>query len=284
MHPAAGLTVNIEANTEAIMKPIFLAALFVTASCAQLTLPEGTKLRVRLDQTISSATAEEGQIVELNVTEPIKIGDVTVIAEGARATGTITEAQGKRRMGRAGKLDFSIDRVKSTDNQWVPLRYTITKKSGESHSVRTGVITAGVAVAFLPAAPVMLLMKGKDITINKGVGFDVFTDSNHVMGVSAAPSQVSNAAGQSSVPPQFSGVQNPAATGATATGTATVTVTSTIAGAEIEVDGAFVGNTPTTLQLSPGTHRFVVKANGRTWERPLQVSAGSSISVNAPLK
>ena len=262
------------------MKPIFLAALFVTASCAQLTLPEGTKLRVRLDQTISSATAEEGQIVELNVTEPVKIGDVTVIAEGARATGTITEAQGKRRMGRAGKLDFSIDRVKSTDNQWVPLRYTITKKSGESHSVRTGVITAGVAVVFFPAAPVMLLMKGKDITINKGVGFDVFTDSNHVMGASAAPSQVSNAAGQTSVPPQFSNAQNTAATGATAT----VTVTSSVAGAEIEVDGAFVGNTPTTLQLSPGTHRFVVKANGRNWERQLQVNAGSSISVNAPLK
>jgi ribosomal protein S28E/S33 len=270
------------------MKPIFLAVLFAAASYAQLTLPEGTKLRVRLEQTISSATAEEGQIVELNVTEPVKIGDMTVIAEGARATGTITEAQGKRRMGRAGKLDFSIDRVKSTDNQWVPLRYSITKKSGESRSVRTGVITAGVAVVFLPAAPVMLLMKGKDITINKGVGFDVYTDSNHVMGASAAPSQVSNAAGQGSIPPQFSGVQNTAASGApataTPTGTATVTVTSTVAGAEIEVDGAFVGNTPTTLQLSPGTHRFVVKANGRTWERQLQVNAGSSISVNAPLK
>lgn len=270
------------------MKPIFLAGIFAAACCAQLTLPEGTKLRVRLDQTISSATAEEGQIVELNVTEPVKIGDMTVIAEGARATGTITEAQGKRRMGRAGKLDFSIDRVKSTDNQWVPLRYTITKKSGESRSVRTGVITAGVAVVFFPAAPVMLLMKGKDITINKGVGFDVFTDSNHVMGAGAPPSQVSNAAGQGSVPPQFSGSQSTAAAGTTATatttGTATVTVTSTVAGAEIEVDGAFVGNTPTTLQLSPGTHRFVVKANGRTWERPLQVNAGSSISVNAPLK
>src|SRR5687768_3350794 len=145
-----------------------LCGMFIAALCeAQVTIPQGTKLRVRLEQTLSSATAQEGQTVEFTVADPVKVGDVTVIAESARATGTITEAREKRRMGRAGKLDFSIDRVMVTDNQWVPLRYTVTKKSGESHAVRTGVITAGVAIAFWPAAPVILLMKGKDVSINK---------------------------------------------------------------------------------------------------------------------
>jgi hypothetical protein len=82
-------------------------------------------------------------------------------------------------MGRAGKLDFSIDRVKSVDDQWIPLRYTVTKKSGNSKAVSTGIITAGVAVVFWPAAPVMLLRRGQDVTINRGVSFDVFTDANH---------------------------------------------------------------------------------------------------------
>lgn len=261
-----------------------LFALFAALSAvlceAQVTIPEGTKLRVRLDSTISSATAEEGQTVELTVWEPVKLGDVTVIAEGARATGTVTEAHEKRRMGRAGKLDFSIDRVKATDNQWVPLRYTVTKKAGESHAVRTGVITAGVAVAFWPAAPVMLLMKGKDVVINKGVAFDVYTDNNHIMGSSAAVSQAANAAGQASVPAQFS----PPANGATGSGSATVTITSTVAGADIEVDGAFVGSTPTTLQLSVGSHKIVVTGNNKSWERTLQVNSGSNISLNATLK
>jgi hypothetical protein len=157
-------------------------ALIVLSACscfAQIVLPEGTKVRVRLDQQISSATADEGQIVELSVTDPIRVGDAIVIPEGARVTGTITQAQEKRRMGRAGKLDFSIDRVKSADNQWIPLRYTVTKKSGQSHAVSTGIITAGVAVVFWPAAPVFLLRKGADVTINRGTAFDVFTDANH---------------------------------------------------------------------------------------------------------
>ncbi len=262
------------------MKPLVLfLALGVTICEAQITIPEGTKIRVRLESTITSATAEEGQTVELAVWEAVKLGDVTVIAEGARATGTVTEAHEKRRMGRAGKLDFSIDRVKATDNQWVPLRYSVTKKSGESHAVRTGVITAGVAVAFWPAAPVMLLMKGKDIVINKGVGFDVYTDTNHIMGSTAAVSQAASSAGQTTVPAQFS---PPGAGGAG--GSATVTITSTVAGADIEVDGAFVGSTPTTLQLNAGSHRIVVKGNNKSWERTLQVSSGSNISLNATLK
>jgi hypothetical protein len=95
--------------------------------------------------------------VELSVTDAIRVGESVVIPEGARVTGTITQAQEKRRLGRAGKLDFSIDRVKTVDNQWIPLRYVVTKKSGQSHAVSTGILTAGVAVVFWPAAPIFLL-------------------------------------------------------------------------------------------------------------------------------
>src|SRR3954447_1648728 len=210
------------------MKIVAVLIFVIGVGHAQTTVPEGTKLRVKLESTISSATAEEGQIVELIVSEAVKVGDVTVITEGARVTGTVTEAQGKRRMGRAGKLDFSIDRVRAVDNEWLPLRYTVTKKSGESHSLRTGVITAGVAVVFWPAAPVMLLMKGKDIVINKGVAFDVYTDNNHLLtgrgGNSPAESQT-----RVSPPPQQVPASQPPSSN-TGSGSATVTVTSTIAG------------------------------------------------------
>ena len=49
-------------------------------------------------------------------------------------------------------------------------------QSGQSDATRNGIITAGVAVVFWPAAPLVLLAKGKDVTINKGMTFDVFTD------------------------------------------------------------------------------------------------------------
>jgi len=252
------------------MKTLFAFVVSATLAAAQTAIPDGTKLRVRLDQTISSSTAEEGQTVELSVTDAVRVGDQVVVPEGARVTGTVTEAHEKRHMGRAGKLDFSIDRVRAADGQWIPLRYTVNKKSGESHATRTGIITAGAAVVFWPAAPVFLLMKGKDVNLNKGMIFETFTDAEHVV-ASAAP-----AAPASAPAPAFAANAKPAA------GNASVTITSTTPGSEIEVDGAYVGSTPTTLVMAAGPHQISVRGSGNsTWQRNLQVGAGSTITVNA---
>jgi hypothetical protein len=56
---------------------------------------------------------------------------------------------------------------------------------------------------------------------------------------------------------------------------AKVQVTSTPGAADIEIDGAFVGSTPSTVQLQPGKHIVVVRKNGfAKWERTIQVSGG----------
>ena len=179
-------------------------------------------------------------------------------------------------MGRAGHLDFSIDRVRAMDGQWIPLRYTLNKKNGESHAVRTGVITAGVAVVFWPAAPVFLLMKGKDTTINKGVIFDAFTDENHAIGAQPPAPAPSGLMQQTSAPATPRPNTPPA-------GVAMVTINSNVSGADIEVDGGFVGSTPTTLQLAASSHNVEVKSARGDWHRVLQVSPGSSINLNADM-
>ena len=112
------------------------------AACATLTLagfsfgdivvPSGTKVACRLEQTISSATADEGQQVQLAVTENVKVNDQIVIPQGSACVGTIVLATAKRSMGRSGKLDFSIDKVRIGDGDNVPLRYTMQKKSGKA--------------------------------------------------------------------------------------------------------------------------------------------------------
>ena len=242
-----------------------------------MTIPDGTKLRVKLDQTISSATANEGQTVELSVTDAFKINDTVVIPEGARVTGTVVMAQEKRRMGRAGKLDFSVDRVRAADGEWIPVRYSPNKKIGESHATRNGIITAGVAVVFWPAAPFVLLAKGKDVTINKGVIFDVFTDQNHVAKLGGPTGSTVVAAASTA----------PTATPVTAKPTestgepASIMITSPVTGADIEIDGAFVGNTPTTLKLTPGQHSITVRHGNEAWLRTVQVTAGSSVTLHA---
>jgi hypothetical protein len=246
---------------------------------------------VRLDQTITSATAEEGQAVELSVTDNVKVGEVVAVPQGSRVTGTITLAQEKRRMGRAGKLDFSVDRVRAGDGEWIPLRYTMTKKTGQSHATRTGVITAGVAVVFWPAAPFILLMKGKDVTINRGVTFDVFTDSDYALksapagAVVAAVPVPAPAAVPAAVPAvrMISQPYQAAAPTAAPGGTSSVTITSPDAGAEIEINGAFVGSTPTTLQMSAGTHQVTVRSGAQVWQRIVQITPGSTITINATM-
>ncbi|MGC2611953.1 MAG: PEGA domain-containing protein, partial [Candidatus Sulfotelmatobacter sp.] len=56
-------------------------------------------------------------------------------------------------------------------------------------------------------------------------------------------------------------------------------------GADIEVDGGFVGNTPSDIRVSEGEHAIAVKKAGfKDWERKLKVTAGSSVHLNAELE
>lgn len=63
-----------------------------------------------------------------------------------------------------------------------------------------------------------------------------------------------------------------------------VTVASAPDSAEIEVDGEFMGNTPSVLELDPGEHNILVrKAGYKAWEKKLKVTAGE-IKLNAELE
>jgi hypothetical protein len=56
-------------------------------------------------------------------------------------------------------------------------------------------------------------------------------------------------------------------------------------GADIEVDGSFVGNAPSDLQLAEGDHTIKLKKSGyKDWSRQLKVSGGSSVHLNAELE
>jgi hypothetical protein len=56
-------------------------------------------------------------------------------------------------------------------------------------------------------------------------------------------------------------------------------------GADIEVDGNFVGNTPSDVQLEAGDHIVLVKKAGfKDWQRKMKSSAGSSVHIGAELE
>jgi hypothetical protein len=63
-----------------------------------------------------------------------------------------------------------------------------------------------------------------------------------------------------------------------------VVVDSTPSGADIEVDGNFVGNTPSTVSVAQGSHEISVKKKGfETWNRKMSVTGGS-VHLSAELE
>lgn len=65
---------------------------------------------------------------------------------------------------------------------------------------------------------------------------------------------------------------------------ARVSITSSPDSADIEIDGSFVGNTPSTTELTPGDHTISVKKSGfKAWERKVKVGGGD-IRINAEME
>ena len=80
---------------------------------SKLTLKEGTDVRLKFADDLSSKTANEGDPVNLVLDEDIKVGDVVVAKAGCKATGTITNAKKAGMMGKGGELSCLDGLVRS---------------------------------------------------------------------------------------------------------------------------------------------------------------------------
>lgn len=224
-------------------------------------------MKLRLSQSISSAEAKVGQEVPFEVVEDLKVDDVVVLPKGAVAIANVIEAEHKKSMGRAGKLNVSIRYARLTDNEKVALRAVKEAKGGGHVGAMTGAIVA-TSIVFFPAAPLFLFIHGKDITIPQGTEIAAFVDGDMHLEMArfgAAPPTVATAIPAVSIQ-------------------AMLAIDSAPAGADIEVDGGFVGNTPSTVTLTPGSHQIVLKKKGFTdWTKTLNVTGGN-IHLNAELE
>jgi hypothetical protein len=66
---------------------------------------------------------------------------------------------------------------------------------------------------------------------------------------------------------------------------ASVQLSSNPSGAEINIDGSYVGNTPTLIKLKPGTHSISMTLSGYApWTRSVETAAGESRNFAATLE
>jgi len=140
-------------------------------------LEDGTPVHLVLAQNLSSADAVTGQTVELEVVDDVAVNGFVVIPHGSTAWATITDAEHKKRMGRAGKLDLNVDKVRLADGEKAMLRAVKDVKGGGHTGEMVGAMVATSLVVW-PAAPLFLLMHGKDVTIPKGTNISAFVQGD----------------------------------------------------------------------------------------------------------
>lgn len=243
-------------------------------SAQGFVLEDGTPVRMRTNRTVSSGDAHVGDTLDFEVLEDISVNGTLVIPKGGLAFATVTEAQAKRRMARGGKLDINIDYVKLISSEKAALRAVKDMKGGGHTGAMVGGMVA-TSLVFFPAAPFFLFMHGKDISIPKGTEVTAYINGDMKMDI--AKFQPPTTEQHVAIPAIASPIPN--------SSSAKIQLESDPPGADIELDGSFVGNTPSDVQVSEGDHTVTVKKVGfKDWERKMKVSGGSSVHLSAQLE
>jgi hypothetical protein len=244
-------------------------------------LEDGTPVKLRISRTISSADAKIGETVDFEVLEDVKVGELLLIPRAGIAWATVTEAQPKRRLARGGKLNINIDNVRLVSGEKAALRAVKETKGGGNTGVMTGAIVAA-GILFFPAAPLFLLMQGKDITIPKGTEITAYINGDVTLDPRKFGPRIQND-GQAGQPSSQANIEqtlrpmDPESSG--------LTIKAVPDGGEIEIDGKFVGSTPSVLRLPIGQHTVSIKKAGYfRWERTIRLHAQGHITLDINLQ
>jgi hypothetical protein len=156
----------------------------------EFTLKNGTPVRLKLTQTLSSASAHLGDQVALEVAEDVVVEGLLVIPKGAAATGTVTEAETKKRLGgHGGKVGVVINSVILGDKEKAAIR-------GYQQADGASSVTGSVVP----------LKSGKDVEMPQGTEIKATVDGDIKLKREAFPAvkdaQSASAAAQSSTQPQ----------------------------------------------------------------------------------
>ncbi len=150
-----------------------------TQPAAPLTIPAGTPIIVRLQQSLSSGSAIAGQPFQAVVDQPVVVGDRVVLPVGAPASGHVTIARRSGRLRHPGELGLTLDTV-TIGQQQIRLATAGITARGRSHKKRNlGWIGGGTGGGALIGA---LAAGGKGALIGGGIGAAAGTTTAFITG------------------------------------------------------------------------------------------------------
>jgi hypothetical protein len=151
-----------------------------------LQIPDGIGIEIETPYRVNSKEFKPNDEISFRVINPIRINGVTVIEQGATATGRIEKAKRGGHFGKAGLLVWTMQSVTAVDGSQVPLRAAQERVRGDSKAakVATQMIITGALLPLI--APVALLhgfKRGKDAFIPAGKRYEVFVNGQAVIKV-----------------------------------------------------------------------------------------------------
>jgi hypothetical protein len=216
-------------------------------------LADGTPVRLRMGRTVSSTDARTGDPVSLEVLDEVRVDDTVIVPKGSAGLAIVTVAEPRKLMGRGGKLDISVDSVKLVNGRKAALR-AVKQSSGNGNQSS---IVAAMAASNMSTAP-LIFLRGKDITIPQGTEFVAYVNGDVPLDLASLQPATLEA--------------KVAAT--TFANSATELYFSSFPGsAEIQIDGKFVGTTPSDVVVRAGEHKVDVRLSGfKIWRRTVVAS------------
>ena len=172
-------TTSRRAALSAIVIP-FIAILSIkaqeAASSQKLTLKEGTEVRLKFAQELSSKTASEGDPVNFVLADDLIIGNVVVARAGAKGVGEVTNARKAGMMGKGGELNIRLEHLKAGTT-----KIRLRGSKGKEGDGRTGTAVA-LTVLF---GPIGLIKHGKEIVVKEGTSLMAFVDDDVIVAPAA---------------------------------------------------------------------------------------------------
>ncbi len=115
----------VDANAEAeVVGPVFVT----------YTMPQNQYLRLRMNQSLNSATSRRGDRFQTTVVTPVYVGGVEVIPAGSVVEGTVTSVTSARTRGREGELAVAFDTIILPDGTRTPVEGSLTQLQDERSS------------------------------------------------------------------------------------------------------------------------------------------------------
>ena len=152
-------------------------------------VPLGTRVGVSPTDTISSATAQVGDVINILAAEDVSIDGFVVIRKGAGGEAEIKSVERAHGNGGSGKLGLQMDWIAAVDGEKIALTSALRTASEQD---RGGGSSTATILSYALLGPVGLFFHnfahGKEVVVDSSKVLSAFTDATvHI--VSTTPAQ-----------------------------------------------------------------------------------------------